>query len=105
MSVFDYPYSVITYQQLRRRSEDRDDVDELSDDSEGSSPSLAREGKGWWRASVPLEESYSDVDEGQEWRYQIIGEEVDGFGKVWCVSSAPLLFSRSFNCSILRYEV
>lgn len=74
------------YEQLCSSS-DGDDIDELSDNS---SPSVVRGSKGWWRASVPPEESISDVDEGREWRYQIIGEEVDGFGKVWCISSTLL---------------
>lgn len=67
----------------------REDTDELSNDS-------LFDAKGWWRASEPPEESFSDVDEGQEWRYQIVGEEVDGSGKVWCISSIPHLFSISF---------
>ncbi|KAF8811174.1 SET domain-containing protein [Phlegmacium glaucopus] len=58
-------------------------MDEPSTDSESSS-SPVRKGKGWWRASEPPEESFSDVDVGQEWQYQIIGEEVDGFGNIWC---------------------
>lgn len=82
-------YLVITSDQLRRPL-NRDDIDELSDDSLDN---FQQEGKGWWRASEPPEESFSDVDSGQEWRYQIIGEEVDGFGKVWCISSTLLLWS------------
>lgn len=68
----------------------REDTDELSEDS------TEREAKGWWRASEPPEESFSDVDEGQEWRYQIVGEEVDGSGKVWCIYSILPFFSISF---------
>lgn len=67
-------------------------MNELISDSEFNSSSLVQECKGWWRASVPPEESFSDVDEGQEWRYQIVGEEVDGFGKVWYISSTPIFF-------------
>ena len=89
--------TIITFEQFPRPLK-QEDTDELSDDtdSQPSSLSLEREAKGWWRASEPPEESFSDVDEGQEWRYQIIGEEVDGFGKVWCISSIPPLFSISF---------
>ena len=84
--------TITTFEQFPRPLK-QEDTDELSDDS---SPSLERESKGWWRASEPPEESFSDVDEGQEWRYQIIGEEVDGSGKVWCISFIPPLFSISF---------
>jgi hypothetical protein len=85
--------TIITNEQLCRPIK-QDDTDELSGDS---SPSLQREAKGWWRASEPPEEWFSDIDdEEQEWRYQIIGEDVDGSGKVWCLSSIPLLLSISF---------
>ena len=87
--------TIITFEQFRRPLK-QEDADELSGDSQPSSPSLEREAKGWWRASEPPEESFSDVDEGQEWRYQIIGEEIDGSGKIWCISSIPPLFSMSF---------
>ena len=81
----------IFYEQLRRPLK-ADDTDEEN--------SNARKGKGWWRASEPPVESFSDVDEGQEWRYQIIGEEVDGFGKIWCISSTSLVF---LNLLIAKY--
>lgn len=84
--------TTIAVEQLCRPLKRDDDSDELSGDSQ---PSLEREAKGWWRASEPPEESFSDSDEDQEWRYQIIGEEVDGSGKVWCILSIPLLFSIS----------
>lgn len=89
-------YYCITFEQLRRALK-QEDTDELSDDSQPGSPSLAQGAKGWWRASEPPEESFSDVDEGQEWRYQIIGEEIDSRGKVWCISSISPVFSISFN--------
>ena len=83
-----------------RRKLKQEETDELSDDSQSSSESsLEPEAKGLWRASEPPEESFSDVDEGQEWRYQIVGEEVDGSGKIWCISSIPPLFSVSFLMS------
>lgn len=76
--------TIASVEQLRRPFK-QEYTDELSAENKPSSPSLAREAKGWWRVSEPPEESFSDVDEGQEWRYQIIGEEVDGSGKVWCI--------------------
>ena len=84
-----------TFDQFRRPLR-QEDTDELSDDSQPSSPSQEREAKDWWRASEPPEETFSDVDEGQEWRYQIIGEEIDPSSKIWCISSIHLLFSTSF---------
>lgn len=81
----------------QRRPLKQDDTDELSGDSQPSPPSLEREAKGWWRASEPPEESFGDFDEEQEWRYQIIGEEVDGSGKVWCIPSIPL-FPYLYKC-------
>ena len=86
---------ITTFEQLYRTL--KQDDTELDD--ELGSPSLARGAKGWWRASEPPEESFSDFDEEQEWRYQIIGEETDGSGKVWCISSIPLLFSIFFKAS------
>ena len=88
-------YYRITFEQLHRALK-QEDTDELSGDSQPGTPSRARTAMGWWRASEPPEESFSDVDEGQEWRYQIIGEEIDGSGKVWCISSIPASFSISF---------
>lgn len=63
-------------------SEDGSD-DEMSAESVNQSPpSSAKKGTQRWRASEPPEEVFTETEQNQEWRYDIVGEEVDENGNI-----------------------